>query len=243
MAQKFSTGLRNQMLGKVPTVYGASIAVSSRIAAVNGSPDNFTDSGNGFVTAGFAIADTIMVSGFATAANNGIFTIQTVAAGKIEIDETTVVDEAAGALNIKIQVIKGGSLKDIFKDCVLKIYSGGQPTDADQAVTGTLLLQFTIDAAAFVAGSPENGLEFDTAASGAISKKTDAWQAVGLVDGTAGWFRICANAADAGSLSTTLPRIDGICATSGGQLTMSTTAVRAGVTVTIDTFTITMPGA
>ena len=53
------------------------------------------DSANGFLTAGFKANTTIIVSGFANAANNGRFTIQSVAAGAIVVAETTMVNEAA----------------------------------------------------------------------------------------------------------------------------------------------------
>ena len=244
MAKYFSTALRNELNGAVPALAGASLSVSSRIAAVSGSPNSFTDSSDGFVAAGFAAGDTIMVSGFTAAANNGIFTIATVAVGTITIAETTLTGEVAGSLNIKIQCIAGGSLKDIFKNGILRIYSGTQPASADAAITGTLLCSFTNSAGAWVAGSPENGLQFGTASAGAISKSSSqVWQGVAAATGTAGWFRLYANAADAGSLDSTYvyPRIDGSIGTSGAQLNMSSTSITSGATLTIDTFTITLP--
>ena len=246
MALRLSTNLRNRLLGAVPAIGGASLVVSSRIAAVTGTPDSFTDSGSGFVTAEFAVGDTIMVSGFTLAANNGIFTIATVAAGTIEIVETTVVNESAGALNIKMQVVKGGSLKDIFKDGVLKVYSGAQPTTADTAYAGTQLLEISVASGAFVSGAAANGLEFGTASAGAISKNTDVWSDTGIASGTAGWFRLYANATDTGGADTTpflYPRIDGAVGTSGAELNMSSTSITLGATSTIDTFTITFPAA
>jgi len=246
MALRLSTNLRNRLLGSVPAIGGASLSVSSRIAAVTGTPDSFTDSSSGFVTACFAVGDTIMVSGFTLAANNGIFTIATVVAGTIEIVETTVVNEAAGALNIKMQVIKGGSLKDIFKDGILKIYSGSQPASADNAVAGTELLAISVASGAFVAGTPTNGLEFGAAAAGAISKSTAVWSDTGIASGTAGCFRLYANASDANGEDTTpflYPRLDGSVGTSGAELNMSSTSITIGATTTIDTFTITFPAS
>lgn len=243
MTLRLSTKLRNMMLGGVPAIGGATIA-GTGIAAVTGTPDSFTDTDSGFVTAGFAVGDTICVSGFLAAANNGIFTISSVADGKIEITETTVTGEAAGP-NVKIQVIKGGSLKDVFKDGVLKIYSGSQPATADAAITGSLLCTITVSSGAWVAGSPTYGLEFGTAASGAISKASgDVWSGTNVATGTAGYFRLYANATDDGSLDTsTYARIDGAIATSGSQLNLSSTSLVAAATLTIDTFTITFPAA
>ncbi|HBF44016.1 MAG TPA: hypothetical protein DDW42_10405 [Desulfobacteraceae bacterium] len=137
---------------------------------------------------------------------------------------------------------KGGSIKDIFHDGVLRIYSGTQPSDADQAVAGTLLLEITESAGAFAAGEFANGLEFGAAAAGAISKAAaETWQDTGISSGTAGWFRLCANPTDAGASSTTLPRIDGSIGSSGADLNMSSTTIVVGSTYTIDTFTLTMP--
>jgi len=65
------------------------------IAFVDSDPDTITDSGNGFVTAGFVAGQRIKVSG--TVSNDGYYTIDTVAAGTITLvaaDELTA--EAAG---------------------------------------------------------------------------------------------------------------------------------------------------
>lgn len=238
--RRFSTGLTDLLNSRKPCVAGASIA-GTGIAAVTGSPDNFTDSNNGFVTAGFAVGDVIMVSGFLAAANNGIFTISSVVAGKIEISETTVTGESAGP-NVKIQCIVGGSLADIFKNGVLKVYSGTQPATADAAVTGTLLATFSNNHGTFTPGSPANGLKLGVSASGVIAKdSSQVWQSVAEATGIAGWFRLYANATDAGTLSTTLPRIDGAIGISGQQLNMASLSMTLGATYTIDTFTVTLP--
>jgi hypothetical protein len=137
---------------------------------------------------------------------------------------------------------KGGSLKDIFHDGVLKIYSGTQPTDADTAVAGSLLVTITESAGAFVAGAFDNALEFGDSAAGAIAKAAaETWQGVAAASGVAGWFRLCANPTDAGAASTTLPRIDGSIGTSGADLNLSSTTITSGQTYTIDTFSITLP--
>lgn len=65
------------------------------------SDSSFNDSGSGFVTAGFDVGQTITVSGFTTAANNGTFKIATAAAGKLTVTDVNgvavvLVDEVAG---------------------------------------------------------------------------------------------------------------------------------------------------
>jgi hypothetical protein len=124
----------------------------------------------------------------------------------------------------------------IFKDCFINVYSGTQPTSADDAPSGTLLCTFYSDGAA-------TGLEFDDAASGVISKKsTETWSGTAVASGTAGWFRLY-QAGDGGASSTTDCRLDGACATSGGQLNMSSLSISSGAVQTISTFQITQPAA
>jgi hypothetical protein len=64
------------------------------------SDNSFNDSGNGFLTAGFAIGDRINVTGFSSAVNNLLVGIITaVTAGKITIggsDGDVIIDGAAG---------------------------------------------------------------------------------------------------------------------------------------------------
>lgn len=88
-----------------------------------------------------------------------------------------------------------------------------------------------------------NGVEFGLSTLGTIVKGSGVWSGVGVSAGTAGWFRLCASEVDAGAASTTLMRVDGNIATSGANLNMSNTAVAVGATITIDTFSITLPAA
>lgn len=76
----------------------AETITGTTIAFVDSDPDTITDSGNGFVTAGFEQGMTITVSGAATAANNADFTIASVVAGTITlITADALTAEAAGA--------------------------------------------------------------------------------------------------------------------------------------------------
>lgn len=92
-------------------IYGTDIEAATKsatitgtgLAGVHGSPDTITDTGNGFVTAGFLAGDVIAVSGFtgagaALTANNAFLTIDTggVAAGTLNLVETQVLSDAAG---------------------------------------------------------------------------------------------------------------------------------------------------
>jgi len=129
---------------------------------------------------------------------------------------------------------------EAFDNGVMYIYSGSQPTSPDDAVQGTLLGIVTVDGGAFTPGSPTNGLGFDAPASGVLSKAAaESWEFDGIAAGTAGWFRLMGNAADALGASTTLPRMDGSIATYGADLNISNVAITASAPNTIDVFQLT----
>lgn len=132
---------------------------------------------------------------------------------------------------------------EAFNDGIIYIYSGPQPSDADQAVQGTLLLRITQNNGAWSAGVATNGLGFDAPSAGVISKAAgETWRGLGVNGGgTAGWFRLCGNPADAGSSSTSLPRMDGTVAVSGGDMNLSSVSIVDGAPTTLDTFTFTLP--
>lgn len=129
----------------------------------------------------------------------------------------------------------------VFDKGVIDIFSGPQPVNADAAATGTLLGTITVDGGAFVPGAPGNGLSFAAAVAGVAAKAAEVWKLVGVAQGTAGYFRLRANAADAGAVSTTLPRMDGTVGTSGADMNLSNIVIEVGTPVTIDVFQFTIP--
>lgn len=137
-----------------------------------------------------------------------------------------------------------GSVQDLLANGIIHIYSGTQPTDADQAETGTLLAKITLSSGAFVSGTSTNGINFaDTAAGGIVAKAVaEAWSGLGLANGAMGWFRHYANTVVTGA-STTAIRYDGSITVSngGGQLQVASTAATVDVPITISTFTYTDP--
>ena len=138
-------------------------------------------------------------------------------------------------------LLNNQGFSEIFSAGVIAVYSGAQPASADNAATGTLLGYITKDGGAFVPGSPTNGLNWGAAAGGVIGKNADNWRLAGAAAGTAGWFRLMGNAADNGRASTTLPRIDGAVATSGGEINLTSLSIDIGSVTTIDTFTYAIP--
>jgi hypothetical protein len=139
----------------------------------------------------------------------------------------------------KTMLLTTGSLNSIFTTGCIWVYSGAKPATADDAVTGTLLGQITKDGAAWSAGAATNGLTFTSpAVLGVLSKSSDTWKLKGSAIGTVGWARFVGNAADAGSSSTSLPRMDFDVGTTSGVLQLTSTATSVGSLTTIDTFTI-----
>ena len=87
---------------------------------------------------------------------------------------------------------------------VIRVYSGAQPAAADNAVTGTLLMEITVDAGAFSHGSATNGLggtpgKWPTKAFWRYVERSWA--------GVAGGALLC-QPADDGTASTSLARVD-----------------------------------
>ena len=79
-----------------PIYAGTATKTASTIAFVDSNPDTITDSGSGFVAAGFKKGMVILVSGSSN--NNGIFTIASVAAGTITlVPDATLTAESAGS--------------------------------------------------------------------------------------------------------------------------------------------------
>lgn len=243
MTLKISTGLRDAQNSSKIETHAATIT-GTTIAAVDGggSADSFTDSGNGFITAGFTAGDVVIVKGFTGGGEAAIgpFTLVSVVAGTMTVATGSLVADAAGE-SVTITALSNGSVKNIFKDGVLEIYTGTQPATADLTEPGTKLVRITESSGAFAAGVVTNGLEFQDSSSGVMAKlSTETWSGLGLAIGNAGWFRFYTNAYDDGATSTGI-RFDGSVAVSGAQLNLNALAVTVDLPVSIITFTVTMP--
>ena len=103
----------------------------------------------------------------------------------------------------------------------LSIYTGSQPATANDAASGTKLVDISI-----------NG--FNAAASGSATLDTSSPNVgTAVATGTAGWGRIT------GATGV----IDGTVGTSGTDFTINSTAITSGATVTLTAMTITQPAA
>lgn len=132
-----------------------------------------------------------------------------------------------------------------YKNGVLAIYSGTQPTTADEAETGDLLCLITESETAFTAGSAAGGLNFDpTPVAGVASKAAaETWTGTVRADGVAGWFRFYDNSYTTGA-STTAKRFDGRIGTgTDAEMQITNTALVKDGEVTISSFPVTLPMA
>ncbi len=238
MALKLSTGLRNALAGTQATISNSAGAQPLSIATTS----TITDSDSSFLTSGFRDGQYVICSGSGTAGNNRPWLITSVVAATLTVDNVDNMTTESSDTDFAVTQWSGG-LRQIFQHSVLRIYSGAQPSDADTAESGTLLVTITVSSAAFTAGTETNGLDFGAPASGVVSKATgETWSGAAAATGTAGWFRLYSNAYVTGA-STAAIRLDGTCATSGGQLNLSSTSITSGATITIDTFAVTVPAS
>lgn len=105
----------------------------------------------------------------------------------------------------------------------LRIYTGSQPASPADAATGTLLATVTLASPAF------------SAAVNGTATGSDPASVTAAASGTAGWFRALTSAGATvldGSVTVT---------GSGGDMTLSSTALTAGGAVDITSFTYTQP--
>lgn len=105
----------------------------------------------------------------------------------------------------------------------IRIYTGSQPASANDAATGTLLAEVTLQDPAF------------GAASSGVATLSDPAAVTAGATGTAGWFRMLDsdnNTVLDGSVTAT---------GGGGDLELATTSITSGLSVDITGGTVTMP--
>ncbi len=242
MAIRLSTGLRNAMLDQkaVATNLITSATVSFESGSGTDGRDRIVDAVSDLSV--YRRRDNLTVAGAGQAGNNGTFEILAVAAGYVEVAASSLTVEATGS-QVLLAGSKGGAFVDLFRNCVIDVYSGSQPASADDSESGSKLLTVTLASGSFTAGVPANGINFGEVLAGFLSKESgETWSGLGLVDGTAGWFRTYDNAYVPGASDTEI-RFDGSVATSGAQFNMSLTAITAGATTTVNSVSLTLPAS
>ena len=109
-----------------------------------------------------------------------------------------------------------GPLRTLINNCVVRIYSGAVPVNADAALGSAILLN---EISAGGVGTP---LTFEAAAPGGLLRKTVAenWTGNNIAGGTPTFFRLVLPA-DTGAASTTEVRIQGSAGALGSDLVIT----------------------
>lgn len=131
------------------------------------------------------------------------------------------------------------SFKASLDDGYMRIYGGAEPASADDAESATVLVDITDASQVLGAGT---GIDFAaSAAAGVLSKDgVQVWSGVISTGGTATHFRLLEQA-DGGGSSSTDKRVQGSIGTAGADLNLSSVALVATATQTIDAFSVTLP--
>ena len=114
------------------------------------------------------------------------------------------------------------ALTNAISAYTLSIYTGSQPATANDAATGTKLVDITI-----------NGFNAPVSGSATLNTSTPN-TGTAVATGTAGWGRIVGGAGE---------RIDGTVGTSGTDFTINSTSITNGATVTLTAMTVTQPAS
>lgn len=240
MSWRYSTGLRNALLedaAKVPNaVHNAGSTMSFTAAGGAGGESQILDSANGL--GGFL--DKAYLTVLNSLTNDGTNKILAASVGEILLAAGALNTEAGAAAMI-LASAEGGSYRGIFRNMTIMIFVGPPPSSADAAEPGTPLCQLTLNSGGFVPGSPGNGLNFGQVGGAELKKEVgEVWSGANIADGVAGWFRIYDNDMVTG-LSSEAVRLDGVCATSGGQMNLTNTTLVNGVTTTVDQVLLSLP--
>ena len=215
MTWNLSTGAARQLgIGKIEP------NVNIIADTITFTANSIQDSANGLGS--FGVGDFVFIIG---PTNNGKeLKVLTASNSELTFEAGSLTAAAAGAYTCLFKSEKGGSFQQVFRNGVLRLFTGARPSSADDAETGTMLCEITLNKGVFVAGQSENGLNVGViGANGEIKRAIDPatgavekWEVDGVAAGTAGWGRWYANALETG-VSTTAVRMDGVVSTSIGS--------------------------
>ena len=254
MAFNISTGLENQAFNAVRgavsavaslnggyiAIYSGTQPATANAAATGTLLVKITASGGTFSPGVYQTADDDGVCQAQTPASPGALTINGVTGGTLGVGYYVTIYGGSNE-SAKIFRVTGTGNDD---EAIIEYLQG--PNNGTVSTKNTFKTVTEVYVSAATAGAVKvgygitNGLFLALAASGAIAKNSaQTWSGVGIAAGTAGWFRFYGSDTDDGSLSTTLPRIDGRIATSGAELNLSNTSIVVGAAQSITKFSIT----
>lgn len=255
MALRLSTALRNGLLARGSL---KDLLDQGKLLIYSGPQPTTADD----AVSGTLLATITVASGAFTAEVNSVGTVTLNSGSSGSIDTVTVnsieIMGSATAYNTSLTQTAADIAAKINRNPKNKLFnassSGAVVTITAVPGLGTLPNAWTLASTATTLAKTDagmasgvnaaNGLSFDNPSDGTLIKRaTETWSGVAGADGTAGWFRFVASAADAGAADAlaVYSRLDGAIATSGSDLNMSSTAVVNGATQTINSFSLTEP--
>ena len=136
--------------------------------------------------------------------------------------------------------VSGGSLKTIFDDGYIAVYSGAVPASPDDSIGAAVVMNVYSDSGA--AEGAGNGLDLEAASSnGGISKASaQTWSGTSTAGSTATFFRYYQIGDSAQGASTTAARIQGTVGPNGDLFVSSSTFI-ISTGYSLDLFSISIP--
>jgi len=225
MPWKFSTGLTQAILASNPSTAEHLMANTISLGDGDGAGglDTINDSATGL--GGFDVHDFVLVL-TGDSNNNSLVKVLSATTAKLEVPAGSFTGLVAGTVIGIIKIDFNGSIQEIFKNSVISVFSQARASDADQAEPGSSILDFTLNSDTFVAGAAENGLTMGALDGNTMKRAidpetaaTEVWKGDALATANAQSCRWYANAKVTGT-SVSAIRMDGVVATSGGDLNM-----------------------
>lgn len=260
MTEKFSTGLRNQMLngrgfreifadsvikvysGSAPTeaddVGGTVLCILTKSGGTTSSKEHGVVAVNTITVPGAHVTGTYAI----TVTVDGTTYTATFDAAAAHANNDEIAQGLCWELNKIPQVMAicpttGGATGVIGIACRIP---GITLTVADGGGTVTFGAPAVILAGSRAAADT---LQMKLPVSGVISKITaDTWSGTVLLDGTAGYFRLVTTE-DLGTDNITDVRVQGAVSTAGAEMNLSALSLVTGATLTLSTFSVTFPDA
>lgn len=132
-------------------------------------------------------------------------------------------------LSVPVKTALLAGFKPLFDGGVIRVFSGSQPTSANDAETGTFLGAITRNGVPLGYGDYA-GLSYVQNGPYILHDSTFLFGFTPVATGAASWFRVVGPGADDGGASFSHPRVDGVVTAvgDGGQLQLPSTSVVSG---------------
>ncbi len=135
----------------------------------------------------------------------------------------------------------GQSMADALANGTIELRTGTIPSSADDAVTGTKVVDITESGLPFSSGVATNGINLDVSTDGEVAKAAaETWTGDNGVSDVVGYGIFYANVVDQ-TASTNAVRVYFDVSTSGAFLNLSTTTLTISEPTTITAFSLTQP--